>query len=84
MLKTKGEPIDPAEAPKNHVSGTVVLDATISTKGGVESLRVISGPTSLQKAALDAVRQWIYRPYLLNGIPVEVETTISIVFLPNR
>ena len=82
MLKTKIDPVYPAEAFENHVSGTVVLYATISTKGGVEALRVISGPASLQQAALDAVRKWTYRPYLLNNRPVEVETTINVVFAP--
>jgi TonB family protein len=84
LLKTKIGPAYPAEALKNHVSGTVVLHATISTKGAVEALRVLSGPASLQQAALDAVRQWTYRPYLLNNMPVEVETTINIVFPPSR
>jgi protein TonB len=84
MLKTKIDPVYPAEAIKNHVSGTVVLHATISTKGNVESLRVISGPASLQQAALDTVRQWTYRPYLLNNMPVEVETTINVVFALSR
>ena len=84
ILKTKIDPVYPAEAIKNHVSGTVVLHATISTKGNVESLRVISGPASLQQAALDTVRQWTYRPYLLNNMPVEVETTINVVFAPSR
>jgi protein TonB len=50
----------------------------------VEALRVISGPASLQQATLDAVRQWTYRPYLLNNTPVEVETTINVVFAPSR
>jgi TonB family protein len=84
MIRTKIDPVYPAEALKDHVSGTVVLLATISTKGGVESLRVISGPASLQQVALDAVRQWTYRPYLLNNTPVEVETTINVVFVPNH
>jgi len=84
MLKTKIDPIYPAEAIKNHVSGIVVLHATISAKGNVESFRVISGPASLQQAALEAVRQWTYRPYLLNNMPVEVETTINVVFAPSR
>ena len=83
MLKTKIDPVYPAEAIKNHLSGAVVLHATISTKGYVESLRVISGPAALQQAALDAVRQWIYRPYLLNDTPVEVETTINVVVPPS-
>jgi len=84
MLKTKIDPVYPAEAIKNHVSGTVVLHATISAKGNVESLRVISGPASLQQAALDTVRKWTYRPYQLNNMPVEVETTINVVFAPSR
>lgn len=84
MRKTKINPVYPAEAIKNHVSGTVVLHATISAKGNVKSLRVISGPASLQQAAVDAVRQWTYRPYQLNNMPVEVETTINVVFAPSR
>ena len=46
----------------------------------IENLRVVSGPPMLQQAALDAVRSWRYRPYLLNGEPVEVETTVNVVF----
>ncbi len=84
MLRTKIDPVYPAEAIENHVSGTVVLHATISPEGSVEALRVISGPASLQQAALDAVRRWTHRPYLLNNIPVEVETTINVVFAPSR
>ncbi len=84
MLKTKVDPVYPAEALKNHASGTVVLYAAISTKGRVEALHIISGSASLQQAAQDAVRQWTYRPYLLNNIPLEVETTINVVFVPSR
>ena len=62
----------------------VVLHATISAKGSVKALRVISGPVSMQQAALDIVRQWTYRPYLLNNRPVEFETTIKIDFAPSR
>jgi len=58
----------------------VVLQATISKSGGIENLRVVSGPPMLQQAALDAVRAWRYKPYLLNGDPVEVETTVNVVF----
>ena len=84
LLKTRIDPVYPAEALKNHDSGTVVLHATISTKGGVKALRVLSGPASLQQAALAAVRQWTYRPYLLNNTPVEVEATINVVFAPSH
>jgi len=56
------------------------LQATISKVGSIQNLRVISGPPMLQQAALDAVRSWRYKPYLLNGDPVEVETTVNVVF----
>jgi TonB family protein len=84
ILKTKIDPIYPVEALENHLSGTVVLHATISTTGAVKELRIISGPVSLQQAALTAVRQWTYSPYMLNNVPVEVETTINVVFAPKR
>jgi protein TonB len=84
LLKTKIDPVYPAEALKNRVSGTVVLEARISNKGSVKTLRVLCGPALLQQAALDAVRQWTYRPYQLNSMPIEVETTINVVFAPNR
>ena len=84
MLKTKTAPVYPAGALKDHVSEMVVLHATISTEGRVEALAVISGPPSLRQAVLDAVHQWTYRPYLLDNKPVQVETTINIVFPANR
>ena len=84
LLKIKNRPVTPADSPQNHVSGMVVLHATISAKGSVKALRVISGPVSMQQAALDIVRQWTYRPYLLNNRPVEFETTIKIDFAPSR
>jgi TonB family protein len=84
MLRTRIVPVFPAEAIRNHVSGMVVLHATISTKGRVEALQVISGPAPLQQATLDAVWQWTYRPYLLNNRPVDVETTINIVVPPSH
>ena len=52
----------------------------IGTDGHIVNLKVVSGPQMLQQAALDAVKDWQYRPYLLNGEPVEVLTTINIVF----
>ena len=80
LLEYKQTPIYPADAKKAHVSGTVVLDAVIGADGTVKELRVVSGPDSLQQAALDAVKNWRYRPYLLNGQPVEVRTIINIIF----
>jgi protein TonB len=79
-LLTKTLPTYPAIAKASHIHGTVVLQATISESGSIENLRVIGGPPMLQQAALDAVRSWRYKPYLLNGEPVEVETTINVVF----
>jgi len=84
MLRTRVVPVLPSVVLENHVSGTVVLRATISPNGRVEALRVVSGPALLLDATRDAVQQWIYRPYLLNGAPVEVETTITVVFPPSR
>ncbi len=70
----------PEIAAVTRTQGTVMLAAVISRAGTIEDLRVLSGPAILQQAALDAVRTWRYRPYLLNGEPVDVETTISVVF----
>jgi TonB family protein len=79
-LLNKVVPVYPPAAKKAKIQGKVELDAVIGTDGNVENLRVISGPQELQQSALDAVRQWTYKPYLLNGDPVEVETTISIIY----
>lgn len=80
MLVRKTIPIYPPIARAIHVQGTVVLQATISTAGRIEGLRVVSGPPLLQAAAVNAVKTWIYRPYILNGKPVEVETTVNVQF----
>jgi protein TonB len=61
-----------------------MLAATISRTGTIENLRVISGPALLQQAALSAVSAWLYRPYLLDGQPVEVETTVNVSFTLGR
>ncbi len=72
----------PEEAKKERIQGTVLLNAVIGKDGAVEELTVTSGPKELQQSALDAVRQWTYNPYLLNGNPTEVKTTISVVYTP--
>jgi TonB family protein len=79
-LRNKVVPIYPPAAKKAKVQGTVVLSAVIGKDGNIENLRVLSGPSELQQSALDAVRQWTYNPYLLNGDPVEVETTVNIIY----
>jgi TonB family protein len=80
MLLKKVAPSYPSAAMISRVSGTVVVQGIIGKDGHIKDLKVISGPALLQDAALDAVRRWEYRPYLLNGEPVEVMTTINVVF----
>jgi protein TonB len=80
MLLQKTTPTYPPIAKAARVSGTVVLQATISKTGTIENLHVVNGPAMLQQAALDAVKQWRYKPYLLNNEPVEVETTVNVIF----
>jgi protein TonB len=70
----------PALARSARVQGTVVLQAVISKDGSIENLRLISGHPMLAPAALKAVQQWRYRPYILNNEPVEVETQITVNF----
>ena len=67
LLKMKIDPIYPAEALQHNVSGTVTLHATIGTDGRIAALKVTSGPDELHQAALNAVKQWTYRPYELNN-----------------
>jgi periplasmic protein TonB len=80
LLIYKAVPPYPALARAMHIQGTVELAATISKAGTIANLRVVSGPAVLQQAARDAVSTWRYRPYLLNGQPVDVETTINVIF----
>jgi protein TonB len=84
LLIRKTIPVYPRIGLAAHAEGTVILEATISKTGTIENLRVISGPALLQRAALDAVSTWRYRPYLLNGQPVEVETTVNVIFSLTR
>ena len=80
-ILTKAVPVYPPAAKKARIQGKVTLDAVIGTDGHVENLRVLSGPQELQQSSLDAVRQWTYKPYLLNGDPIEVETTVNVVYM---
>src|SRR4029077_4677223 len=66
------EPIYPDDARRARVEGSVILQIIIGTDGAVKSLKVLQGPPSLVPAAAAAVRQWRYKPYLLNGKPTEV------------
>jgi len=63
-----------------RLNGTVVLHVVVAKDGAVNSARYVSGPPNLKNSALNAVLQWRYNPTLVNGVPVEVETTVSVVF----
>jgi periplasmic protein TonB len=80
MLVRQVLPIYPPIAKTAHISGSVVLHAIIGKDGTVEHLEVVSGPPLLVRSAMDAVQQWRYRPTMLNSEPVEVDTTITVVF----
>ncbi len=84
LLIRKTVPVYPPIGLAMHAQGTVVLAATISKGGNIENLRVVSGPAILQQAALNAVSTWRYKPYMLDGQPVEVETTVNVVFTLGR
>jgi periplasmic protein TonB len=70
----------PRKAQEKGIQGDVLLQATIDIKGNLTNLKVVQGDPILVKAAVDAVKKWRYRPYILNGEPVDVDTTIKIQF----
>jgi periplasmic protein TonB len=74
------QPAYPPLARQARIQGQVVLQAVISKDGSIENLRLISGHPMLAPSALEAVKQWRYKPYFLNGEPVEVETQITVNF----
>lgn len=80
QLLNKVAPKYPEKAKKAHVQGTVVLNALIGKDGTIKALHVASGPAMLRQSALDAVKQWTYKPFLLNGEPIEVKTKINILY----
>jgi protein TonB len=75
------QPPYPALARIAGVQGTVILHAVISKEGKIKDLQVVSGPVLLVQAAKDAVNQWRYRPYILNGEPIEVDTQVTVSFV---
>ena len=80
LILSKVNPEYPEAARKAHVQGTVVLSAVISETGDIEYLRLVSGPKMLVPPSIEAVKQWKYKPYVLNGNPVEVKTRIEVNF----
>jgi protein TonB len=80
LLYKKVAPSYPQNALRMHIEGTVQLLATISKEGNITHIKVLSGDSQLARAANDAVKQWKYKPYLLNGEPVEIQTQVTVNF----
>jgi protein TonB len=80
LLVHQVQPQYPPLAKEAHVQGTVVLHAVIGKDGRVQGLQVVSGHPMLTASAISAVKQWRYKPYMLNGQPVEIDTTITVNF----
>ena len=80
LLVRKVNPNYPPLARQARIQGQVLLQAEISKDGSIQNLRLISGHPMLAPAAIEAVKQWKYKPYLLNGEPVEVETQVQVNF----
>src|SRR5271169_1086411 len=80
MIIRKIQPAYPPLARQARIQGPVVLQAEIGKDGSIQNLRLISGHPMLAPAAIEAIKQWKYKPYILNGEPVEVETTITFNF----
>ncbi len=79
-LISSTKPVYPTLARQARIQGTVRLEAIIGKTGSIEKLSVVSGHSLLRQAAIDAVKQWRYQPIQLNGMPVEVITTVDINF----
>ncbi len=77
-IVSKKMPVIVPDAKAPRVNGAIFLHVVIGADGTVESVEWISGPKWMRPAVMDAVRQWTYRPYLVNGVPVEVDTTITL------
>ncbi len=80
LLVKKPQPVYPPSAMQLHIEGAVELLATISKNGDISAVKIVSGDARLARAAVDAVKQWKYKPYLLNGEPVEIQTQITMNF----
>ena len=80
LLLKRVQPVYPANALRLRLEGPIQLMATISKAGDISAVKILSGEPQLARAAVDAVKQWKYKPYLLNGSPVEVQTPITVKF----
>jgi protein TonB len=80
MLVKKVQPLYPPQAQQRRIQGSVVMQATIGKDGSITNVKVLSGDSQLAQAATDAVRQWKYKPYVLNGEPVEIQSQVTVNF----
>jgi protein TonB len=80
QLLTKVSPVYPADARDKGIQGQVTLHIVVGKDGNIQSLDIVSGPEELRRAALTAVKQWKYKPYLLNGEPVDVDSLVLVNF----
>jgi TonB family protein len=80
LLLHRVQPVYPDDARRNHIQGTVLLRATIDKSGRISKVEPISGPKELTAAAIGAVEQWRYHPYMLQGAPIDVQTEITVKF----
>jgi protein TonB len=83
LLIKRVQPKYPPAALSVRAQGAVQIEATINKEGNVTNLKVLSGDAVLSRAALEAVRQWRYKPYYLDGAPVEIQTQITVNFKAN-
>jgi TonB family protein len=83
LLIKRVQPKYPPSALAAHVQGAVQIEATINQEGKVVDVKVLSGDSVLARAAVEAVRQWRYKPYYLDGQPVEIQTQITVNFKTN-
>jgi TonB family protein len=83
-LEKSAAPVYPPEAQKNRIQGTVRLSAIVTKDGTIRNLTFVGGPCVLADAAMTAVRQWRYKPTVVNGAPIEICTTIDVVFTLSR
>ena len=80
LLVKRVQPVYPPQAMQMRMQGAVLLDATIGKDGSITKVKRVTGDSVLAKAAMDAVKQWKYKPYYLNGEPVEIDTQITVNF----
>jgi len=80
LLVKEIPPVYPSSARQLRIEGAVELLATISKNGDISAVKVLSGEPQLAHAAVEAVKQWKYKPYLLNGEPVEIQTQVTVKF----